>query len=518
MIALVLLLAASPSVPDPDLHNFALLRREALEHSQAWDTVSYLTDVLGARVTGSPALERANAWTRDKLAGDGLRDAHLEPWTGFGRGWTLGKAWLRMTSPDVMMLTALPRAFTPGTNGIVRGRVVRVDLDTAEQRAAQAGKLAGAIVLLSAPKDLAASAERPLQRFTDEELKDLERVESPAADRRAEIARRIRASGELREWLVAQGVVATLDASSSEGGRVDVGRGGARQPGESPGVPSLAVIPEHYNRLARLAARGLPVDAELEVEAAFHDAPQTANTIADIPGTDKAAEIVMIGAHLDSWYGGTGATDNAVGVAAVMEAARVIQSLGLKPRRTIRVALWTGEEQGVFGSRAYVRDHLATFPEPDAADKDLPAWLRMPQRPSSLKPEHARLSVYLNADNGGGRIRGIYADGNLAAAARFRRWLEPLRDLGAGTVTLRGDTNTDHESFREAGIPAFGFLQDALEYDTRTHHTNVDVLDRLRREDLAQMAAVIAAIAWQAANSDDLVPRVPLPGSSMLAR
>jgi carboxypeptidase Q len=520
LVALTVLLAASPlgaaaparpAAESVDLTVLSRIRQEALERSQAWDTAAHLTDVIGARLTGTPRARLANEWTRDRLTSWGLKNARLEPWTGFGNGWTYTNAWLRMSAPEAVSIPALPKAYTPGTKGPVKGRALRVELDTPEKREAQKGKLAGTILLLQPAKELPAPSERPVHRLRPDELEELRKVESkPARDRRAEIAKRIGAMRGLRDYLPAEGVLATVEPSEREGGGIGAGRGGSRVAGESVGVPALTVAPEHYNRLARLAEAGQPVELELAVDATFLPDAETFNTIAEIPGTDLADELVVIGAHLDSWHGGTGAQDNAAGVTAVMEAARVIQALGLKPRRTIRVALWTGEEQGLFGSVAYVADRIATFPPPDESEKNMPSFLRKPKPPQALKPEHARTSVYFNLDNGGGKIRGIYAEGNLAAARIFESWLGPLADLGASTVTLRGTTNTDHEPFLQAGLPAFQFIQDEMDYDTRAHHSNIDVLDRLRREDLAQMSAVLAAFAWQAANRDEKIPRLPL--------
>jgi carboxypeptidase Q len=513
-VALVATVGAAPPpsagrAAEMDLATLSRIRKEALEQSQAFTIAAHLTDVIGARLTGSSRAKLANEWTRDQLAKWGLKDARLEPWTGFGNAWEYSNGWVRMVTPEPAVVPALPKAYTPPTKGPVKGRVVRADLDTEEKRAAQKGKLAGAIVLLQPAKELPPPDERPVERLRDEELAELRRVEpKPARDRRTEAGKRFAAMRGMRDYLPAEGVLATLEPSDREGGSIGAGRGGSRQAGESVGVTALTVAPEHYNRLVRLAEAGVPVELELLVDATFLPAAETYNTIAEIPGTDLADQYVVIGAHLDSWHGGTGAQDNAAGVAAVMEAARVIQSLGLKPRRTIRVALWTGEEQGLFGAKAYVEQRLATFPPLEESEKNVPSFLRAQKPPSSLKPEHARTSVYFNLDNGGGKVRGIYAEGNLAAARIFEAWLQPLADLGATTVTLRGSTNTDHEAFIQAGVPGFQFIQDEMDYNSRAHHSNIDVLDRLNRDNLAQMSAVLAVFAWNAANRDELMPRV----------
>jgi len=279
------------------------------------------------------------------------------------------------------------------------------------------------------------------------------------------------------------------------------------------GVPGLAMVSEPYGTLSRLLADGREVTLEIDVDAGFLDGAREAyNTVAELPGGDRRGEVVMAGAHLDSWHAGTGATDNAAGCAVVMEAARILQAVGARPRRTIRVALWTGEEQGLLGSRYYVKDHFALHPEPtDPAQKALPEWLRDDTWPLALRPEHRQLDAYFNVDNGSGRIRGIYAQGNAAAKPIFEAWLAPLADLGADTVTLRHTGATDHVSFDRVGLPGFQFIQDGLDYESRTHHTNLDVYDRARAKDLEQAAVVLAAFLYDAAMRPEPLPRKPLP-------
>ena len=307
-------------------------------------------------------------------------------------------------------------------------------------------------------------------------------------------------------------MLATVEVSERDGGIVRVGGGGSREPGEDPGVTGLVMAAEHYNRVARLLERKTEVELEIDVEARFHDEDRMAyNTIAEIPGTDRKAEIVLVGAHLDSWHAGTGATDNASGSAVVMEAVRILKALDLKPRRTIRIGLWAGEEQGLLGSRAYVTEHLASRPEPKPEEADVPSFVRRETGPLTLKPDHARFAAYFNLDNGTGRIRGIYAQQNAAAKPIFDAWLEPFHDLGAKTVTLRNTGGTDHLPFDAVGLPGFQFIQDPGDYFTRTHHTHMDVYDRIQREDLMQASVVMAAFAYNAAMRDELFPRKPLP-------
>ena len=236
------------------------------------------------------------------------------------------------------------------------------------------------------------------------------------------------------------------------------------------------------------------------------------DTVAEIPGTDLADQVVMLGGHLDSWHAGTGATDDGAGVVMAMEAVRILQAAGLHPRRTIRIALWSGEEQGLLGSRGYVSQHFASRPEPETEEaRRMPSWLRKPTGPLEVKPEHAKLSAYFNVDNGGGKIRGIYTQGNVAVAPIFEAWIEPLRDLGVTTVTNNDTGSTDHVSFDRVGLPGFQFIQDGLDYFSTTHHTNADTYDHLEREDLVQGSVVLAAFVWQAANRDGMIPRKPMP-------
>jgi Zn-dependent M28 family amino/carboxypeptidase len=282
------------------------------------------------------------------------------------------------------------------------------------------------------------------------------------------------------------------------------------------GVTALVMAAEHYNRLVRLATGSTPVELEIDVRARFLDDDAMAdNTVAEIPGTDRRGEVVMLGAHLDSWHGGTGATDNAAGCAVVMEAARILKALEVKPRRTIRVALWTGEEQGLLGSRAYVREHFGSRPDPaDPVEKELPSYLRRAQGPLTLTADHARLSAYFNLDNGTGRIRGVYTQQNAAAVPIFEAWLRPFADLGATTVSNRSTGSTDHVPFDAVGLPGFQFIQDDADYTTRTHHTNLDVYDRLHREDMVQASTILASFVYHAAMREERFPRKPLPRES----
>ncbi|HYG62556.1 MAG TPA: M20/M25/M40 family metallo-hydrolase, partial [Thermoanaerobaculia bacterium] len=309
-----------------------------------------------------------------------------------------------------------------------------------------------------------------------------------------------------------EGVVASIEVSNRNWGVVRVGRSSTWHADDSPGVPTLMMAAEPYNHVVRLAERGEGVELEVDLQARFLDGdPMAHNTLAELPGTDKKGEIVMAGAHLDSWHGATGATDNAAGVAVAMEAVRILKALGVKPRRTIRVALWAGEEQGLLGSSHYVQEHVAARATPDdpAQKKVSPSlW----KGPLTLKPEHAKLSAYFNLDNGGGKLRGIFAEENAAAAPIFAAWLAPLHDLGADTVTLRKTGQTDHVPFAGAGVPGFQFIQDELDYSARTHHSNMDTVDHLEKRDLMQASVVLATFLYHAATRPEMLPRVPVPG------
>jgi carboxypeptidase Q len=524
-VHLVLAPAARASAQEPvDLAAMTRIRAEGFDNSKVMETLGYLTDVIGPRLTGSAACKKANEWTRSQLESWGLKNARLEQWGPFGRGWSLEGVSVNMVTPAPAPLIAIPKAWTPGTNGPVRGKVVRIakvpesDADLAPYK----GKLAGAIVFLGDPRDLK-PLDKPLShRYTDKELEDLEQFEIPGARGQRynleQYAARIRFQKTLNQFLMDEKAAAVVQSSPWDRGVVLVQSGGSYHKGEPVGVPTLVMAAEHFNRVCRIVDRKMDVELEVDVRATFTDDEQMAyNTVAEIPGSDKSGEVVMAGAHLDSWHGGTGATDNAAGCAVAMEAVRILQSLGVRPRRTIRVALWTGEEQGLFGSRAYVTDHFATQPpSTDPEQLKLPEWMRKGGGPLQLKPDHAKLSAYFNLDNGTGKVRGIYAENNAAMMPIFRSWLEPFADLGASTVTMRTTDSTDHVSFDRVGLPGFQFIQDDVEYsdfDNKglTHHSNMDVYDHAQREDLMQASVIFAAFLYDAAMRDQPLPRKPLP-------
>ncbi|HEV7502208.1 MAG TPA: M20/M25/M40 family metallo-hydrolase [Vicinamibacteria bacterium] len=514
LAALAVPVPASPADEAVDLEMVSRIRDEGFTNSKVMDTAAYLTDVIGPRVTGSPQMRQANDWTRQQLESWGLASAHIEGWT-FGRGWTLEQATVQMLTPTPASLVAVPRAFTPGTDGPRRGKVVRVKVESEADAEKYRGQLAGRIVLLSEPRATANPDKPQFRRYNEQELTDLEQFDSgptrTPVDREV-ILKRTRLQRMLRTFLTAEKALASIEQSPVDGGIVVVGRGGSYVKGEDPGVPALVMAAEQYNRLVRLVERNVDVQLELDIRAHFQDDDPTAyNTVAEIPGTDKQhGEIVMVGAHLDSWHAGTGATDNAAGCAVALEAMRILQALEVKPRRTIRIALWSGEEEGLLGSRAYVAEHFGSRADAgNPQDRDLPSFMRTERGPVVTKPEYARLSAYFNLDNGSGKIRGIYAERNAAAAPIFDAWLQPLHDLGATTVTLRHTGSTDHVSFDGVGLPAFQFIQDEGDYETRTHHSNLDVYDRLQKADLIQASIVLASFAYDAATRPDRMPRRP---------
>lgn len=506
-----------PAEEPVDLGMVSRIREEGLHRSQVMDTVRHLTDVLGPRVTGSPQLKAANEWTRQRLADWGLRDAHLDPYP-FGRGWSFSRAAVHMIRPHQAPLSALPKGYTPGTAGPVRGTVVIAKLAKEEDFPAWKGKLAGKIVLLDEPIEPGRPAEAEDRELTAEALQELGRFEIPREREPGESQKRSierRKLGEaFNRFLAEEKALAVIDSSTRPWGVLRVSRGGSYDPGLSAGVPSLVMSAEHFGRLRRLVEAGQEVELEIEVAAQFHDEDLNAyNTVAEIPGTDRDGEIVMVGAHLDSWHTGTGATDNAAGCAVIMEAVRILQALGVKPKRTIRIALWTGEEQGLFGSVAYVTEHFGSWSGPE--DPERRKWLPLDdwegEGKLSLRPAHAKLAAYFNLDNGGGKIRGVWAEENAAVRPIFEAWLAPFHDLGADTVTLRTTRGTDHEPFLDVGLPGFQFIQDPMEYYARTHHSNLDVYDHLERESLMQASVVVASFLYHAAMRPEKLPRPPLP-------
>jgi hypothetical protein len=480
-----------------------------------------LLDTIGERLTGSPNLKRANQWTRDQLASFGLTNAHLEAWGPLGRGWSNQYVNVRMTSPDVQSFIAYSKAWTPGTNGAVSGKCIRVNIADKKDFDKYRGKLAGMIALFGPDAEVKPITEAPFHRLSDEELAKIGQYQIPSEHppfNYAQFLKRQQFTKELNQFLAEEKVLAVLDHSrgSDGGGTVFVQSGGSYKAGETTTVPQLVVAIEHWTRIERLLKQKKDVTVELNVANTFgDDDPNAYNTVAEIAGTDKKDEIVMLGAHLDSWHAGTGATDNGAGTIVMMEAVRILEQVfqdrKAQPRRTIRIALWTGEEQGLLGSQFYVEQHFGSRPamtEPEM--KGMPTLLRREAGPVTLKPEQAKVSAYFNVDNGTGRIRGVFMQENQAVEPIFETWIEPFKDLGMTTLTMRNTGGTDHLSFDAVGIPGFQFIQDPIEYDTRTHHSNMDVYDRLQPEDLKQMAVIVASFVYMAAQRDQMFPRKPI--------
>jgi len=489
---------------------------QGFNHSQVMQTAAHLTDRIGGRLTNSPQMREAERWTQAQFREWGLSNVRAEGFA-FGRGWSIVRSSARMTAPRPIDLRAIPIAWTPGTEGVVSGDVILAPITSAGQFEQWRGKLAGKIVMVSAPNTGSEPTEPAFRRWTDEELAERRAYvlpqPDPAAAERALRGGNADFAARLDAFLAEEGAVAWVRMSQRDGGLLH-GTGYLYQVDQTPRLPGMELAAEDYRRLARLTLTDTPPRLELMSEVRFHDEDVNAyNVLADIPGTDRSGEYVMAGAHFDSWVASDGAVDNAAGTAVVMEAARILRTLNVRPKRGIRFALWNAEEQGLLGSLDYVDRHLATrAPLEDPALANLPAnrtWrARWPVQP---REGHSDLVAYFNIDNGSGKIRGINAEGNVAAAPVLQAWLEPFASMGAGTVSLRSSGGTDHVYLQTVGIPGFQFIQDPLDYSSRLHHTSIDSYDHLRPDDLRQAAVVLAGLLLSAANSDEPLPRMPLP-------
>jgi len=487
---------------------------QGLNHSQVMQTAAHLTDNIGGRLTNSPAMREAETWTQQQFRDWGLSNVRAEGFE-FGRGWSIVRSSARMTEPRVIDLRAIPIAWTPGTNGTISAGVVVAPMTRVADFERFRGQLRGKIVMVTQPNTGSEPAEAPFRRLTDEQLRSgnvyVQPQYSPAAIERQLDAPNFAVA--LDDFLAGEGALALVRMSARDGGLLH-GTGSGFRVGQTPRLPGMELAAEDYRRLARLARTDTPPTLELMSEVEFHDEDVNAyNVLADIPGTDRSGEYVMAGAHLDSWVASDGASDNAAGSAVVMEAARILMQLGVRPKRTIRFALWNGEEQGLWGSLAYVDQHLATrAPSTDprlAGQPNNRTWRnRWPIQP---REGHGDLTAYFNIDNGSGRIRGINAEGNVAAAPIFQEWLAPFASLGASTVSLRTSGGTDHVYMQSVGIPGYQFIQDPLDYDSRIHHTSVDSYDHLKPDDLRQAAVILASFLLNAANRDQPLPRMPVP-------
>jgi hypothetical protein len=499
------------------LDTITKIRYEGFRNSKIMELATGLFDQIGPRLTGSPNMKKANEWTRDKLKEFGLENGKLEPWSPFGRGWSNEYTNVRMVSPDAATFIAYPKAWTPGTDGPVRAQVVRVVIRGPQDLPRYKGKLAGKIVLLGEDAEVRPSTEPLSERYNEKTLGELEQYQVPGERdlaRLREFQMRARQQRQINKFFDDEKVVALIDHSRGaiNGGTVFVQQGGSYKVGQTAGTPALTMATEQWNRIARILAAKKDVELEINVKNTFYEDAMTQwNTTAEIPGTDKKDELVMLGAHLDSWHAGTGATDNGAGTIVMMEAVRILKALGIRPRRTIRIGLWSGEEQGLLGSQWYVSQHFGTRPEStDPERKGEPTIIRRDAGAIEKKPDQAKVSVYFNVDNGTGKIRGVYTQENAAVEPIFEAWMKPFRDLGMDTLTMRNTGGTDHLSFDAVGIPGFQFIQDPIEYDTRTHHSNMDVYDRLQPDDLKQMAVIVASFVYMAAQRDQMFPRKPI--------
>lgn len=520
-----------PATENLDLTMYQRIREEGLTHSKIMEYGSALTDDIGPRLTGSPNMAKANAWTRDQLTAMGCVNAHLEDWGEFGMGWQQLNTWVRMTSPDTAIFIAQATPWSPSTNGTVSGEATYVNIQNDADFDQYKGKLAGKIVLLGEMRDVPPLDKVLFERYTDKELEELAEYpvnDRAAADMQARLRtymQRYRMVDKIAQFLADERATAVIRPSrdgkngGGSGGTIfdDNGAALGRQPylaDHKVKVPVVVMAIENYGRVYRLVQAHVPVTLEMDVETKFTgDHEHGFDTVAEIPGTDPKlkGEVVMVGGHLDSWIAGTGATDNGAGSIVAMEVMRILNALKVQPRRTIRIALWSGEEQGLYGSRGYVKEHFgyaAPLNTPDQAQ--LPEFMRK-TGPLEIKPEQKVISGYFNVDNGSGKIRGVYLQENAAIAPIFEQWIAPLKDLGVTTLSMRNTGGTDHLSFDAVGIPGFQFIQDDLDYESRTHHSNQDVYERLQPADLKQIATVEAIFVYNAAMRDQMLPRKPLP-------
>ena len=482
------------------------IRKEGLENSKVMEIAMYLTDVSGPRLTASPGYMRAANWAKNKLAEWGLSNSALEPWGEFGKGWEQQKCYVAMTAPYYNPMIAMPRAWTKSTPGkkSLKGEVVLVKAKDTVELLKYAGTLKGKIVMTWSSAQLKPSFDADGNRYADSTLDKMGKAEKGVAQ--APRTQGQQNNPQVNQFILQRrmnellnkekpALVLTMGARGNDG-TIFVSSGGSFAKDAEEAPASVVLSSDDYLRMQRMIEAGIPVSIEADVKTKFYkDDLKGYNVIAEIPGTDPSLkdELVMLGGHLDSWHAATGATDNAAGCSVMMEAIRILKTLGFQPKRTIRIALWSGEEEGLFGSRNYVKTHFAD--------------------PAKMEPtaEHAKVSAYYNLDNGTGKIRGVYLQGNEKVRPIFAKWLEPFKDIGASTITINNTGGTDHLAFDAVGIPGFQFIQDEIEYNTRTHHTNMDTYDHLVPEDLKQAATIIASFVYHTAQRDEKLPRKEMP-------
>jgi hypothetical protein len=493
-LAVLPLAAQFPHSEQLDFDAIYRIKDEGLQRSKVMEIESYLTDVYGPRLTGSPEIKEAADWAQQQMREWGLANVHVETWP-FGRGWQNRKMIALAAAPRAYPIIAYPKAWTPGTKGPVTAEatiaVVTEEKDFGKFR----GKLRGKFVLAAAMREVPARFDALGHRFSDQELVDLSR--QPAAGRgRGNFNQAQEFNRKKAQFFVDEGVAGVLDFSRGDGGTVFVqgAPGVSRDPNGPPQPVQVTLAVEHYGRIWRTLEKKIPVTLTMDIDNRFFDQDLNAfNVLGELPGTDKADELVMLGAHFDSWHSGTGATDNAAGSAVMLEAIRILKASGVKLRRTVRIGLWGGEEEGLLGSKAYIKAH---FGDPETMQ---------------LMPDHPKLAGYFNVDNGTGAIRGVYLQGNEAVAPIFQAWMEPFKNVGMTTLAIRNTGGTDHLSYDAVGLPGFQFIQDEVEYDTRTHHSNMDVYERIQPQDMMRNAVIVASFVYHTANRDEKLPRKPLP-------
>jgi len=512
LLAGVALLCFGARAEPVDANTINRIADEGYNRGQVANLAAYLTDRIGGRMTNSPAMRQAEKWTQQMFTSWGLKNVHAEGYD-FGRGWWIESSSVRMVAPRPLALTAIPVAWTPPTRGTVSAPIVVAPVRQVRDLAQYKGKVKGRIVLVSYPEAPKDDTSATFKRYDEAELGKLSTYDQPHydPDQSFDLYKKyFEQAREIDRFMAAEGAVALVKMSYRNGGLVQ-GEGYFHRKGDTVSLPEVEMAAEDYRRLARLAKVG-EVKLELDNKVHFDDRDMNAyNILAEIPGSDPQAGYVMAGAHLDSWVAGDGAADNGAGSVVVMEAARILSQLGVKPKRSIRFALWSGEEQGLLGSLAYIRNHIATRPRPSN-----PEHARLPEfmwetYPITPLPGYSEMAAYFNLDNGSGKIRGIYAEGNFAAIPVLRNWLAPFDSLGANKVVAKKTGGTDHQIMAGMGLPAFQFIQDPLDYGSRVHHSNLDTFDHLRTEDLRQAAVIMATVLLQAAESDTPMPRNVLP-------